>query len=669
MKLHSLLALLLLSAVAGLAAAVQYEPPDAVKPEAAKLKEIDARINRLAEELKKMRAKEIRDPVFADVEVFLKAAQWTRGFSEYYSKDSADWTLSVLDNGLLRASQALRGDSPWLNQMGYVVPRGYHSSVDGSVQPYAVTYPAHYGNQGAKRLRLDLVLHGRNAGLTEVSFLRQHDGTKTAPKDLDYIQIDIFGRGNNAYRWAGEADVYEVLQHFMSTEQLQRRDHFIDTTRIVLRGFSMGGAGAWHLGLHRPDHWAVIGPGAGFTTTKGYVGKFPEPLTPTQEATLRIYDAVDYAENVFNVPVVAYDGADDPQLQAARNIEEAIKKSEIKMPFTLLVAPGLKHEFPKEWQKKAEEEYEKHLLKGRPEYPSEIRFVTYTLKYPSCYWIDLFALDKHYERTVVDAKYTPQGYEIKTTNVRVFNITLPPAATRGAVKLTVDGQELEAKPSQVSNGLVVFLEKRDGRWQGILPERYATDRLRTIQKSPSLQGPIDDAFMNAFLLVRGTGHPWHEATQAYADANLKRFILEWGKFMRGEAPVKNDKDVTPEDLLTRHLILFGDPASNSLIAQVLPKLPYQWTKDKITWEGKDHDAGEHVPVLIYPSPLNADRYVVLNSGHTFHASDFRGTNALLYPRLGDHALLKLDRAKKDPLTVETVSSGLFDEYWRFAAKP
>src|SRR5260370_24542176 len=136
------------------------------------------------------------------------------------------------------------------------------------------------------------------------------------------------------------------MDHFMNSEQLHGRDQLIDTDRIVLRGFSMGGAGTWHLGLHRPERWAVIGPGAGFTTTKGYVSKFPEPLTPTQEATLHIYDAVDYAENLFEVPVVAYAGADDKQLQAARNVEEALKKSGLKAPFTLLVAPGLEHKFP-----------------------------------------------------------------------------------------------------------------------------------------------------------------------------------------------------------------------------------------------------------------------------------------------------------------------------------
>jgi hypothetical protein len=75
------------------------------------------------------------------------------------------------------------------------------------------------------------------------------------------------------------------------------------------------------------------------------------------------------------------------------------------------------------------------------------------------------------------------------------------------------------------------------------------------------------------------------------------------------------------------------------------------------------DAGNHVPVLVYPSPLGQGRYVVLNSGHTFHADDFRGSNALLYPRLGDFALLKLQADKNDALATETVGAGLFDDFW------
>src|SRR5262249_47434002 len=159
----------------------------------------------------------------------------------------------------------------------------YRSRVDGSVQPYAVTYPHDYATTKRKRYRLDVVLHGRDGSLTEVKFLNQHRGDKAADKDLAHVQLEIYGRGNNAYRWAGETDVYEAIENFLTVETLLNRSAFIDLSKVVLRGFSMGGAGTWHLGLHRPDQWAVLGPGAGFTTTKGYVPKLGK-LRPEQEA-------------------------------------------------------------------------------------------------------------------------------------------------------------------------------------------------------------------------------------------------------------------------------------------------------------------------------------------------------------------------------------------------
>ena len=69
-------------------------------------------------------------------------------------------------------------------------------------------------------------------------------------------------------------------------------------------------------------------------------------------------------------------------------------------------------------------------------------------------------------------------------------------------------------------------------------------------------------------------------------------------------------------------------------------------------------------MLIYPSPLNAERYVVLNTGHTFHARDYEGTNALLYPRLGDYAVLRLTGGAENPLRVEVATAGLFGEDWK-----
>jgi predicted esterase len=657
-------AALALIALALGAAAWQFAPPPSTPPSPATSRTISERARKLEKALEELRKKGVHDPALADIEVYLKAAHWIVRHNEFYRKDYADQTLAVLDDGLLRASQQARGETPWLFRPGHASARAYRSMVDGSVQPYAVTLPPDYGKDPKRKWRLDVVLHGRNRNLTEVSFLRSHDG-RTADRDMDWVQLDVYGRGNLAYRWAGETDVYEAITNFLAVERALGRKGLIDINRVVLRGFSMGGAGTWHLGLHRPDQWCVLGPGAGFTTTHGYVKGLPEKLPGYQEACLHIYDAVDYAENAADVPVVAYSGMDDPQRKSALNIEAALKPLDIAI--THLQAPGLAHKFPPEWQRKAQKEYAKHVAKGRPEYPDRVRFVTYTMKYPRCDWVEILGLEHHYRKARVDARRRPDldGFTVTTKNVRALHLGLWPGADRGELLIDIDGQKIEATPYQAGpKSLHFYLQKREGKWGVVLPEKLAIDRLRRPQKFTDLQGPIDDAFMGPFLCVRGNPlDAWNRVPQDYADATLERFRVEWSKFLRGDLPVKTDVEVTPADIAGRHLILFGDPGSNRLIREVLPSLPLKWTKDGITFRGKTYAAGSHLPALIFPSPLAANRYVVLNTGHTFHAKDFLGTNALLYPRLGDHAILKIDPERRNAFDAEVVQAGLFDEFW------
>ena len=103
------------------------------------------------------------------------------------------------------------------------------SKVDGSEQPYRVHLPANY--DASKPMRLDVVLHGKNAKLTPTTFFAAKPHVVT-----DRIELEVYGRGNNAYRWAGETDVFEAIAAVQAKYK-------IDPDRIVLRGFSMGGAG------------------------------------------------------------------------------------------------------------------------------------------------------------------------------------------------------------------------------------------------------------------------------------------------------------------------------------------------------------------------------------------------------------------------------------------
>ena len=96
-----------------------------------------------------------------------------------------------------------------------------------------------------------------------------------------------------------------------------------------------------------------------------------------------------------------------------------------------------------------------------------------------------------------------------------------------------------------------------------------------LNKTHALQGPIDDAFLDPFLMVRPTGKPWNEEVDQQALRTMARFDRLWGKFFRGHPFVKDDKDVTAADFAKYHVVLFGDPGSNKWIAKMNGKLPLQ----------------------------------------------------------------------------------------------
>jgi pimeloyl-ACP methyl ester carboxylesterase len=150
----------------------------------------------------------------------------------------------------------------------------------------------------------------------------------------------------------------------LESVEAAKRSYTIDENRVVLRGFSMGGAGAWHLGLHYPDRWAAIEAGAGFTDTMEYARLYNLPSY--QLNALHIYDSRDYALNVFQLPTVGYGGEDDRQLAASVNIREQLAKEGFafqrdglnrttdELPAVFLVGPKTPHRWEPESKKRSE---------------------------------------------------------------------------------------------------------------------------------------------------------------------------------------------------------------------------------------------------------------------------------------------------------------------------
>lgn len=634
--------------------------PGPYRPTKAELSEIEAKAKMLGEAVNRLRSRvgdsaAARDAL-ADVEVYHKAATWIVRHGEFRDAKDVGRTLKALDRGLARAKSLAQGERPWADAtVTGSIPRGYRSKVDGSVQPYAVIVPAELPADKDARLRLDVILHGRDAKLQEVRFLDTHDG-KPAAKGQEGLVLHVFGRTNNAYRWAGESDVYEAIDAV-------RRNYRVDDRRIVLRGFSMGGAGAWHLGLHNPGFWSSVEAGAGFSETIKYT-KLKDPSEVILKG-LHIYDAVDYALNAFDVPIVGYGGEEDPQQQASVNIEEALKTLGVPMKvdglvtraegpdFVRIVGKGMGHKVDEPSAALMKTFHDERAAKGGDLNPSRIRFVTYTLKYNTVDWLTIARLTEHYKRTTLDAEIVDDIAVVRAENVAVLAV-----ARNVAEKIRLDDQTFPLRPA--AGGLLpdVYFRKLAEGWEPLDHDAsLAIQENARREKAPGVQGPIDDAFAAPFLCVRGTGKPWNPKVQAWADARLKTFADVWDRWMRGDLPIKDDVDVTPEDIEGKHLILFGDPGSNSLIARVLPELPLTWDRSTVALDGK-FPAADHAPVLASASPLNKGRYVVINSGHTFGNDAFAGSNALLYPRLGDYSVFQIGEKE------EVRANGYFDEKWR-----
>jgi hypothetical protein len=243
-------------------------------------------------------------------------------------------------------------------------------------------------------------------------------------------------------------------------------------------------------------------------------------------------------------------------------------------------------------------------------------------------------------------------------------LTLPPH-TVNVPRVSINGFEQQVivvvLPDKSRH---VYYLKQAGKWTNVTRMEAAKVRDSVAQKIAGLQGPIDDAFASGFICVTGSGKAWHPALQKYALAKHDAFQKDWAKHWRGELPTTGDYAVNPNDLKDKHLILFGDPNSNLTLAQLLPKLPLKWTRDEIEFNGKKYNSADHVPVLIFPNPLNPKKYVVLNTGHTIPSEDYVKTNAMLYPRLGDYAILRLTPTEKNGAAHEVVTAGLFNEFWQ-----
>jgi dienelactone hydrolase len=593
-----------------------------------------------------------------DVRIYPQAVAEALKYGEFFQAEELARARSLLKEGEERAAQLRETAAPWAAKTG-LVARGYLSRVDRSVQPYGLVVPASYSPTGG-RVRLDIWLHGRDEKLSQVNFLdqrRKQPGLFTPP---DTIVLHTYGRYCNAFKLAGEVDVLEALA---SVEERYR----IDEDRVTVRGFSMGGAGVWHLAVHHPDLWCAANPGAGFAETPDFLRVFQkERLEPPwyERQLWHLYDATDYALNLFNCPTVAYSGELDTQKQAADVMAAALEREGMELQH--VIGPATHHQYHPQAQATVERLMTEIVRKGRDRLPRTIHFTTFTLKYNRSHWLTVDSLGEHWKRARVDAALDGQTVSLKTENVTALTLSMPagwcPFDPERPVMVKVEGEELAAPRPKSDRSWSASIHRAEGKWL------LGAAREEGLTKRHDLQGPVDDAFLDSFLFVRPTGKSRNPEVERWVRSEMDRAVARWRVQFRGEVRMKEDTALSEEDIASSHLVLWGDPAMNRVLARISEKLPIRWDEEAITAGDRRFPAAGHALIAIYSNPLNPRRYVVLNSGFTYREYDDLN-NARQVPKLPDWAVIDLSTPPGSRYPGKVAAADFFDESWRLRPPP
>lgn len=200
-----------------------------------------------------------------------------------------------------------------------ILRRAFRSAVDGTLQPYSVRLPAGY--QAGRRYPLFVYLHG--SGEDD----RNQVGRDWFPADA--VVLAPRGRGTSNFYTADHAqdDIREAIEDVAA-------NYSVDTTRVVLAGFSMGGYGVYRTYKEDPARYRALAIFSGIPRVPGSGADAPDFLATEDLAPFR------------SVPVFVFHGGKDRNcpIEQTRALVARLKDAGVRLSFQYEEDKG--HETP-----------------------------------------------------------------------------------------------------------------------------------------------------------------------------------------------------------------------------------------------------------------------------------------------------------------------------------
>lgn len=490
------------------------------------------------------------------------------------------------------------------------VLRAYISEIDGTIQTYSVSIPDNYDAEFKWPLIVSLHAHG---------WYGRFQG-HPAPHYSGAVCLSPGGRGSTDYKEIGEDDVLAAIAEV-------KRDFNIDEDRVYVTGVSMGGTGAFSLGVHYADQFAAILPICGnadneaWTYRWGWNRKYEGRNDALRKILQERNSARYYAENLLLLPTYIIAGSADNVVPVdhSRNVVEVLRKYNANVQYREF--PNCGHGgYPKEsmddalawtcsWKRNAE--------------PAAIFWKADRLRHGQAWWTRMEQFARPLAAGYVRANAAPGKITVSTSNLLALSLRKPESICGSKpVALVVDGQTVKLHNQLTANTWTTirrdpihgWLDEQDVPRPGLIKKR-------------GLEGPIDDALRAPFAVVVGTSTTMPGMSDAW-EREADAFAAEWKRRNGGECRVMLDKDCKLEDMQKYNLVLFGGARDNAVSELIAQYMPLAAITSLLPAYGEDPDNGPHSlesaglgSFVLYPNKEYApERMVVMVSANSPEAA-------------------------------------------------
>ncbi len=532
----------------------------------------------------------------------------------------------------------------------------YASSLDGCLQAFQISIPADYDPDKPCALRFHL--HGHGGGHNVAPFADRLD---RALQDPHAICVSPICRGDAHYQGMGE---YEFLEIFHGLQKALA----IDLDHVTVEGYSMGGAGTWHLAGRFPYLFSAAFPRSGYLDytvflwtarsmdpegrmfRDGGYGRIKrqaidERLTywrsirdlKIEDWQVPLYErqgTIGVLENTLNLPMMITHGSYDMSIFGGVDVENSrrawsryLELGHTNKSFFEMPKAGLGHGGPwetletkekikddKTYTPEMEALSERLLNERRDSWPRRVMLRTNTLKYNRNAWVEVDALHRHWRDTQIEVELSrDEALEVTTRNVKQFTLQLGRDLIGGKDRISVTINRKYSALYDVPDTRLLtlrFEQDKGGNGLWFVPRECIEN---TLLKRHGLQGPIIDAFHQPHVILAADTNAEQKAKSIVQSMRMTNggWLCSLMPCSQHYHPlIRLEERAQNWETEGKNLILVGTAETSPELAKRAGLLPVVYSPELVQF-GVRVLKGEQLEIcMVYPDPLCPERYLV-----------------------------------------------------------